>query len=807
MVLVSGLGIESFLLNSTVLLNRLSTVSLNEVSLDDSVESSVFLAQYEQARSLPDHVAKSAWSSLEQRLKQRNIKLGPIAALRLIAEKFVKNEKGGPRTDLALFSEWQTLMSRISCLPVMACHQVFNPDPISQEYSFRWPLYPYHPAVEDYIIRERLHETHQHLNGSTSAEECWLDALKHPEVTVRDFEKGWASQEMKQLCGQIDFSLTPNIFRDRLQIASNIREILCRVAQGVELPDWMSLLQHPLQLANSTILHQDKEYRFAAVWPTDDKYTQESEFFWLTRLLEKWRYGAPEGLERLLWIYLLIQNQYLTLLVQRDDFFGFEQFQKYTMTELREETEKSYLSRFKHAHGAGVYSQVRYMEGRFAPKNDPRKMQKLLFSLLRGYWEYIKEHMNLDWEHSQPLNISQVLDNLEQVKPSSICAELALVPHFIKRKPQKDEVYPYALLFKDLKNQAAILMDMLKYEPRLTRWIRGVDAAANEMHAPPEFFGPLFRVLAKSGIAHITYHVGEDFPHLISGIRSIDDALRFLPLRNGDRLGHCTAIGITPDTWKRSLPSSLSMTKDTRLLDLVFIWRELRSHPELLRYASDAAIEAVRLAHEVFLLEEEISITTLDKVFSLRGILAESEGMLDELDGPLKPKSLWLEEFEYIKELAKTAGMERPLKLYKQWLTSEDVRKQRNEYVEVDLEYLPNEAVISLQQVVMAKMADRNIAIESPPTSNTRISQYRDVSEHHIFRWMGLPGEVIEGDVPMSICLGSDDPGIFAADLKSEFYHLFAVLTRKFGLSPAEALRKVAEVNENGRIYRFHDVM
>ena len=106
----------------------------------------------------------------------------------------------------------------------------------------------------------------------------------------------------------------------------------------------------------------------------------------------------------------------------------------------------------------------------------------------------------------------------------------------------------------------------------------------------------------------------------------------------------------------------------------------------------------------------------------------------------------------------------------------------------------------------MAKMADRNIAIECPPTSNTRISQYRDVSEHHIFRWMGLPGEAIEGDVPMSICLGSDDPGIFVADLKSEFYHLFVVLTRKFGLSPAEALRKVAEVNENGRIYRFHDV-
>lgn len=797
---------ERFLLNSTVLLHRLSTVSLDEVSLDERVESSVFLAQYERGSSLPDHVAKSAWSSLVQQIKQRNMKLGPVATLRQIAEKFIKNEKGGPKIDLPLFSEWQTLMSRVSCLPIMACHQVFNSGPASQEYSFRWPLYPYHPTVEDYITCEHLHETHQHLNGSTSAEECWLDALKHPEVSVRDFEKGWASQEMKQLCAQIDPSLAPKIFKDRLQIASNIREILCRVAQGVELPEWIVSMQNPQQLADSTILHHGQEYRFATVWPTDDKYSQESEFCWLIGLFEKWRCGAPEGLERLLWIYLLIQNQYLTLLVQRDDFFGFDQFQNYTMTELREETEKSYLSRFKHAHGAGVYSQVRYLEGRFAPKSDPSKMQKLLFSVLRGYWEYLSTHMSLEWVHDKPLTMPQVLDNLELVEPHGKCAELVLVPHFIKRKPKNGEVYPYALLFKDLKNQAAILMDMLKYEPRLARWIRGVDAAANEMHAPPELFGPLFRVLAKSGIAHFTYHVGEDFPHLISGIRSIDDALRFLPLRNGDRLGHCTAIGITPDIWKRSLPLSLSMTKETRLLDLVFIWRELRSHPELLRYASDAAIEAVRLAHKVFSLEEEVSITTLDQVFEMRGVLAESEGLLGELNGSLKPKSLWLEEYERARELAKTAGMKRPLKLYKQWLTSDNVRKQRTEYIEVALEYLPDEAVVALQQAVMAKMADRNIAIECPPTSNTRISQYRDISEHHIFRWMGLPGEAIEGDVPMSICLGSDDPGIFAADLKSEFYHLFVVLTRKFGLSPAEALRKVAEVNENGRVYRFHDV-
>ena len=71
--------------------------------------------------------------------------------------------------------------------------------------------------------------------------------------------------------------------------------------------------------------------------------------------------------------------------------------------------------------------------------------------------------------------------------------------------------------------------------------------------------------------------------------------------------------------WKRSLPLSLSMTKETRLLDLIFIWRELRSHPELLRYASDAAVKRFIWPMEVFSLEEEISLPPLIRVFELRG--------------------------------------------------------------------------------------------------------------------------------------------------------------------------------------------
>jgi adenosine deaminase len=111
---------------------------------------------------------------------------------------------------------------------------------------------------------------------------------------------------------------------------------------------------------------------------------------------------------------------------------------------------------------------------------------------------------------------------------------------------------------------------------------------------------------------------------------------------------------------------------------------------------------------------------------------------------------------------------------------------------------------LRLQQALMAHVAERRVVIETLPSSNVRISQYERFEEHHVMRWMGVPGFVKPGDVPIMVSLGSDDPGIFSGNLKGEFYQLYAVL-RKHGLLDSEALRHVAAVNERGRQYRFHD--
>lgn len=42
----------------------------------------------------------------------------------------------------------------------------------------------------------------------------------------------------------------------------------------------------------------------------------------------------------------------------------------------------------------------------------------------------------------------------------------------------------------------------------------------------------------------MTYHTGEDFLDIVDGLRAIDEALLFLQMEKGERLGHAMALGV-----------------------------------------------------------------------------------------------------------------------------------------------------------------------------------------------------------------------------------------------------------------------
>jgi len=118
------------------------------------------------------------------------------------------------------------------------------------------------------------------------------------------------------------------------------------------------------------------------------------------------------------------------------------------------------------------------------------------------------------------------------------------------------------------------------FEPE--RWLRGLDVAGNENDLRIEWFAPLLRWLrlglqpqapeveVRSGF-HLSIHAGEDYAHPLSGLRHVDETVRFCEMRDGDRLGHALALGIKPKLWAGQ-HGDMVMPIDEHLDNLVWAW-------------------------------------------------------------------------------------------------------------------------------------------------------------------------------------------------------------------------------------------
>ena len=132
---------------------------------------------------------------------------------------------------------------------------------------------------------------------------------------------------------------------------------------------------------------------------------------------------------------------------------------------------------------------------------------------------------------------------------SGLGYDLSLVSHFIKTKDYRYNseerikriitCRDYPLRSKLLKNIISFL-SVSKLFKDYAEYVTGFDTASNELYVGAEVFAPAYRYLRFLGYNNFTYHAGEDFIHLLSGIRAVYEALYFLDLNKGDRIGHAT---------------------------------------------------------------------------------------------------------------------------------------------------------------------------------------------------------------------------------------------------------------------------
>ncbi len=809
----------------------------------EEVRRRIFVAERRSDTRRPDHFYKNYLSDRLSGVGQvHDLSEAVLSALSL---RFVERSGGRVHVRGTAFEDWRELLPMISPLAVVVHFLVeeargpaLGSDPrpyLEQEIGDSALIFPRQPEIQHIVENDGLNELHMHLNGSTELDIIWSDAVRSPEIYLRELEAAVSksSDQTGEFYDQLELGLTPYDLYRRLRSARRVRHLAASIIG--EITQTGSTLVDPTSIiaamnidcrdsACPAVVGLPLSYRpIARLFPGNNYSPIVDEAAFLYLWLQAMRQpGSPRyQLGLALYFNLLSLTQIARISVQQIDEVGFDQFQKYTLVGVREHLERAYEARFRQLNGASPHLTLKHLEGRLAPKKDIGTFLDLIGGVVDGYLRFRGCPLRAATKglrgEAPGCMTGQCAIDCPGPASGRPDAELALVVHFIKvRSLRTGTRVPQACdmeLRVNLRHQAQIVRQAVERHRIVRQLLRGIDAASNELHAPPEAFAPAFRYLRRHGVESATYHVGEDFIHLVSGIRACAEAKRFLPLGPGDRMGHATALGISPALWLQRTGPRLMIQVGEHLDNLVYAHARLAARPETAIIAKGLELQIALYSTQVYGREQSPAILNAawelrgidvlevlelerEDVYSLNsyGITAAAEAKAIRLSAPARRDEL---------SLVAAASKNHPL-AYELFRERHRISDRLERLVEVEARWLPESAFTALQADVLRDLANVGVAIETLPTSNVRISAYDRLDEHHLFRWLGLADEGFS--VVPAICVGSDDTGIFATSLRNEYAAIFDVLRRGLSLGADDALAIVEKLNRNGSAYRFRPI-
>ena len=485
----------------------------------------------------------------------------------------------------------------------------------------------------------------------------------------------------------------------------------------------------------------------------------------------------------LFYAYLLIKENIRSELVKSNENVGFENFQRYQRRKGKLLADKIYKNRFtKLAVADGMNSgNILNMEVRIAPESD-----------VEHNYDAIRRLDEL------------LVEDQKQKK------HLFYIVHFIKASDEEKFNLGYTYcrhhkLRKQIERQANALAELRERFPDAGKRVLGIDAASNEIGCRPEVFAPVFRYLKShrcsyddvGGMAeepqlNATYHVGEDFLDIADGLRAIEEAILFLNLDSGERLGHALALGIDAEEWYQKKRYRVALPMQDYLDNLVWIYHKLfqydmkgfgnlkewiqGKYSELfgkIYYMnfSQGDIKGISKANsKVSYQKMDLGIFHYYRAWELRG----DDPELYEL-GYFNEKNL-LEEFRVnfqhpedydIRQVPEIAL------IYYMYHYNEGVREAGGRTIEVNVSREYVRAVAAIQKALQRDIAERGLSIEANPSSNFLIGTFRQYEKHPILNFynQGLVHDPKQRkECPqLSVSINTDDQGVFSTSLENEY--------------------------------------
>lgn len=521
-------------------------------------------------------------------------------------------------------------------------------------------------------------------------------------------------------------------------------------------------------------------------------------------------------IQDLFYAYLLIKNKFREELIQVNKNVGFGNFQKYQNRKeyfIPENTiyESAFITMA--INDSLNFQNILSFETRIAPKNNKVSLSLALkkidnevrFNLVGPSFK------NPSIERFLKLNLSSNIDN----------TELFHTLHFIKESDNKSNdvtndtfhlINPrHSALRKKIQKQAKSIVELRESYSKSSDLIRGIDAASSEFDTRPEVFAQAFRYLKDHKLKgefnnlkemiqenklYATFHAGEDFYDLIDGLRTIDESINFLNLKQGDRIGHALALGIDVKEYYDFKGRKLILPKEILLDNIVWLLAKVRKfgvnicRPEVNRLEKFYDSLFREIYQDNFgggMKNEYYPHTLFYDSWKLRGDdpLLYLNNYGDDKNVELIPNVTYWERcrINYFYPKNSNIRQSKLIKfLYHEYHFNPKVKRngKRIKQFVINDDYI--NLVEAVQRCYRNAIKQLNIGLECNPTSNYLIGTFDKYSKHPILTFYNLGLEIepekIKECPQLFVSINTDDQGIFGTSLENE-YALMAIALEK----------------------------
>lgn len=518
----------------------------------------------------------------------------------------------------------------------------------------------------------------------------------------------------------------------------------------------------------------------------------------------------------LFYAYLVIKETIRSELVQTNANIGFDNFEKYQnrKEDFIEGTpfEKKYIDL---AIRGTLYNQnILSLEARISPKNSAEENRN-----------YIKK-----------------IDKWIEENDNSLMQRYFYVFHFVKEVDNdkalcSDIICRHAKKREELKKKAFAITEFREKYPKEAKRVKGIDACAKEIGCRPEVFAHAYRYLkhhvtyqkyneneggmnsrspVKLSQLALTYHIGEDYLDLVDGLRAVDEAVRFLKLDCGSRLGHALVLGVDVEEYYMLKNYRILITQQDYLDNVVWLYNRIKSfgltgYEDLLLKLEQEYNKYFRLIYGNYICEGFLKnvvkeaqeyFETKNNSISLRYRNSHFNFRISEYyaawqlrgdnpqcyrDGYFKEQQDYTTWNRYAVNIEHTDDYKRRINpecayLYFLYHYSSQAKEEGAKRIEIKISHKMIQCVKEVQREMQRWIGKLGIGIETNPSSNYLIGSFKRYDKHPIFKFNNLglttSAEEIENCPQLPVCLNTDDQGIFSTYLENE-YALLALALEK----------------------------